>query len=329
MYMSKILKILKCFLPYGLVAYSRKREKAKFKDTLKSYGSENPDKTFYITGVVDQRGGLLWLMLFNLNRIVSAIEKGWIPVVDWQNQSNQYLENTNFHKENAWEYYFEQPCNYNLNSIKNSKNIILGNGTQSVDYLINDYFLEINDEYFPYLKEKFKRYVRFNHYTRNYVENEYKTLLKNKEKVLGILCRGTDYTLKKPEGHPVQPKPEKVIEKAKEVIAAQKLNYIYLATEDHDIYELFKKEFGNILLTNKQDRFTKQEMAEVQYLYQIKHDRENDKYLLGLEYLSSLYILSKCHSFIGGRTRGTTGVLLMTNGFDYQYIWNLGIYMDE
>jgi len=325
--MNKIVKILKWFLPYGVVAYSRKRQKEKQKQT--SYGTENPDKTFYITGVVDQRGGLFWMILFNLNRIAHALEKGWIPVVDWQNQPNQYLENTALHKENAWEYYFEQPCNYDLNSIKQSKNIIQGNGTLPVDRLILDCYVETNDEFFPYIKKIFKQYVRFNNSTRDYVENEYKTVLKGKNDVLGVLCRGTDYALLKPERHPVQPEPEKVIKKAKEVMAAKQLEYIYLATEDYDIYELFHKEFGEKLLTNKQDRYAKRELAKNQYLYQIKHNRENDKFLLGLEYLSSMYLLSKCHSFIGGRTRGATGVLLMTDGFDYQYIWNLGIYMDK
>jgi len=327
--MKKIIKILKCFLPYGLVAYSRKREKAKLKETQTSYGTENPDKTFYITGVVDQRGGLFWMILFNLNRIAYALEKGWIPVVDWQNQLNQYLEKDNLHKENAWEYYFEQPCNYNLSSINNSKKIVKGIGFLPIDRLILDYYAETNDEYFPYIKKIFKQYVRFNDSTRNYVENEYETVLKGKDNVLGVLCRGTDYALLKPGRHPVQPEPVKVIEKAKEVMSAKQLDYIYLATEDRDIYELFFKEFGGKLLTNKQDRYSKSEFAKDQFLYQIKHNRENDKFLLGLEYLSSMYLLSKCHSFIAGRTRGATGVLLMTDGFDYQYIWNLSIYLDE
>ena len=327
--MKIIIKILKSFLPYGLVVYSRKRKKAKLKETQTSYGTENPDKTFYITGVVDQRGGLFWMILFNLNRIAYALEKGWIPVVDWQNQPNQYLEKDNLHKENAWEYYFEQPFNYNLTSINNSKKIIKGIGPLSIDRLILDYYVETNDEYFPYIKNIFKQYVKFNNSTREYVENEYKTVFKGKNNVLGVLCRGTDYTLLKPERHPVQPEPEKVIKKTKEVMADKQLDYIYLATEDQDIYELFQKEFGEKLLTNKQDRYAKRELAKDQYLYQIKHDRENDKFLLGLEYLSSMYLLSKCHSFIGGRTRGAIGVLLMTDGFEYQYIWNLSIYMDK
>jgi len=327
--MNIILKILKSFLPYGLIVYLKKRQKAKLKEKQTSFGTEHPDKIFYITGVVDRRGGLFWMMLFNLHRIAYALEKGWIPVVDWQNQPNQYLEDRVLHKENAWEYYFEQPCHYNLLSIKNSKNIIKGNGSLSIDRLILDCYVETNDEYFPYIKKIFKQYIRFNNSTLDYIENEYKAVLKDKNNVLGVLCRGTDYTLLKPEGHPVQPEPEKVIKKAKEVMANKKLNYIYLATEDQDIYELFQKEFGDNLLINKQDRFTKRELTKDQFLYQIKHNRENDKFLLGLEYLSSMYLLSKCHSFIGGRTRGTTGVLLMTDGFDYHYVWNLSIYTDE
>jgi hypothetical protein len=51
-----------------------------------------------------------------------------------------------------------------------------------------------------------------------------------------------------------------------------------------------------------------------------------DKYLSGLEYLSSLNILSKCPCFIGGRTAGTIGVYLMTDGFEYDYTWDKGFY---
>jgi hypothetical protein len=326
--MAIIFRILKSFFPYGLVIYYKKKQKVKNREKQTSYGIENPDKTFYITGVADTRGGLFWLMLFNLNRIAYALQQGWIPIVDWQNQPNQYLEKGCLYKENAWEYYFEQPCNYNLNSIKHSKNVIQGIGSLSVDNLILDCYIEINDEYFPYLKKIFKQYIRFNEFTYNYIDKEYKTVLKGKNKVLGVLCRGTDYVLRKPEGHPIQPEPEKVIKKAKEVMNDKHLDYIYLASEDQEIFELFRKEFGEKLLTNKQERFTKQELANVTYLYQIKHEREKDKYLLGLEYLSSMYLLSKCHSFISGRTRGATGVLLMTDGFDYQYIWNLGIYLN-
>jgi hypothetical protein len=324
--MTIIFKILKGFLPYGLVAYYIKKQKVKDREKRTSYGTENPDKTFYITSVVDQRGGLFWMILFNLSRIAYALEKGWVPIVDWQNQPNQYLEKNGLHKENAWEYYFEQPCNYNLNSIKRSKNVIKGIGSLSIDNLILDCYIETNDEYFSYLKKIFKQYIRFNESTYNYIDNEYRTVLKDKNKVLGVLCRGTDYVLRKPEGHPIQPEPEKVIKKAKEVMNDKRLDYIYLASEDQEIFEFFRKEFGEKLLTNKQDRFTKQELVKLTHLYQIKHEREKDKYLLGLEYLSSMYILSKCHSFISGRTRGATGVLLMTDGFDYQYIWNLGIY---
>jgi hypothetical protein len=323
---NNIVKILRSFLPYGLVAWSRKRQKAKNREKRTSYGTENSDKIFYITGIVDKRGGLFWMLLYNLSRIAYALEKGWIPVVDWQNRPNQYLENEKLYKENAWEYYFEQPCNYNLASINRSKNIIQDH---RIDGLILDYHIETNEEYFSYLKAIFKKYIRFNEFTHNYIEKEYQTILKDKDKILGVLCRGTDYMHKKPDGHPIQPEPEKVIKKAKEVMADQQLDYIYLATEDQDIYELFRNEFGEKVLTNRQNRFTKQEVAKVQYLYQIKQDRENDKYWLGLEYLSSMYLLSKCNSFISGRTRGATGVLLMTDGFDYRYIWNLGVYIDE
>jgi hypothetical protein len=145
-------------------------------------------------------------------------------------------------------------------------------------------------------------------------------------KVLGILCRGTDYLLKKPKHHPIQPEPEEVIKKAEEVIKEQKCDKIYLATEDQYIYNLFKIYFGDLLLQNNQRKFERSDLDNVQYLAQIGFDREQDKYLTGLEYLSSIYLLSKCSCFIGGRTSGTIGVHLLSDGFEYDYTWNLGSY---
>jgi hypothetical protein len=147
-----------------------------------------------------------------------------------------------------------------------------------------------------------------------------------KKRVLGVLCRGTDYLLKKPSGHPRQPDPIEVINMAKKIMDEKNCSHLYLATEDEEIYTVFKRHFGGRLLVNSQKRYRTNELNNLQYISQIQDRRRRDKFFSGLEYLSSLNILSKCSCFIGGRTAGTIGVYLMTGGFDYDYTWDRGFY---
>lgn len=297
------------------------------KEYKKSYGDENRDKTFYVIGFPRDKDGLLFIILCNLSHISYALEKGYIPVVDLQNYDNQYLEPESFGKDNSWEYYFDQPMGFTLNTIKKSKNIILSNKMQmpNLDYRI-DFYIFGNQERILYFRKNFHTYIKFNKTTTDFISNEYEHIMAGKERVLGVLCRGTDYLLKKPSGHPRQPDPIEVIGMAKKIIDEKNCGYLYLATEDEDIYSLFKKNFGNRLLINSQKRYTSSELNNVQYISQIQNRRKRDKYFSGLEYLSSLNILSKCTCFIGGRTAGTIGVYLMTNGFEYDYTWDNGFY---
>jgi hypothetical protein len=297
------------------------------KEYKKSYGNEHKDKTFYVVGFPRGTDGLLFIILCNLSHVSYALEKGYIPVVDLQNFDNQYLEPGNFGKNNSWEYYFDQPMDFRLDTIKNSKNIILSNRLQmpNLNYKI-DFYIFKNQERLLYFRKIFQTYIKFNETSGNFMSEEYTHIMTGKERVLGVLCRGTDYLLKKPSGHPRQPEPVEVINMAKKIMTEKNCSHLYLATEDEEIYNLFKQNFDGRLLTNSQKRYTADDLNNLQYISQIQDRRERDKYFSGLEYLSSLNILSKCSCFIGGRTAGAIGVYLMTNGFEYDYTWDKGFY---
>jgi hypothetical protein len=299
----------------------------KSKEIRKSFGSENKDKIFYIISFPRGKDGLLFIILCNLAHISYSLNKGYIPVVDLQNYDNQYLDPGTLHNENSWEYYFDQPMGYTLKDIKNGKNIIISNKLQMphLQYKI-DFYIFNSSQRLSYFRNIFKSYIKFNKTTSDFLSKEYRNILADKKRVLGVLCRGTDYLLKRPAGHPRQPDPVEVIDMAKKIMSEKNCYYIYLATEDEEIYSLFKENFGDKLLINSQKRLAAKELDKIQYISQIESGRERDKYLLGLEYLSSLNLLSKCSCFIGGRTAGTIGVYLMTSGFEYDYIWDKGFY---
>lgn len=266
--------------------------------------------------------GLFSYVITNLGNIDKALKKGRIPIIDMQSYKNPYLEEEEVGIKNAWEFFFEQPCNKKLEDIKGEKQIEITSVTRNRPNDSMRFFL--NKKVNAYWKERAKKYLRLNKTMQIEIEHQEKKIFKgHKEKILGVLCRGTDYVSLKPFRHPVQPTPEEVIEKAKEVMKEQKCKKIFLATEDESILKKFQKEFGDNLLFLDQKRF--QDTKE-HYLAEINFNRNHDAYLKGIEYLSTIVLLSKCDSFIGGRCSGTIGVTLFADHFDYTYFWDKGRY---
>ena len=59
-------------------------------------------------------------------------------------------------------------------------------------------------------------------------------------------------------------------------------------------------------------------------------ERENDEYLKGLEYLSSLYIVSQCKALIAGNCGGSQMAVFVNGGrHEYEHVFDLGMYGEE
>jgi len=316
----------------NLIKIIKKIKQSNSKKT--SYGNENPDKTFYILGRDWGEGGLMAIIFYSLSHFIYAERKKYYAIMDLKNYGCQYTQKDMPEIGNAWEYYFEQPFNYSLEDVKKSKNILKqDNVLPKINDCIDWRFVwEKNEEdrnnYMNFLREKFRKYIRFSPDVRIYLEKEFQCILEGKNNVLGVLCRGTDYIMKKPENHPIQPEPQEAIEIAEKIISERKCPYIYLATEDSKIYEMFRTRFGSMLLSNNQLRFNSGDFnGKNVFLSEVpKNRRQYDAYNTGLEYLSTLYLLSKCSCFFGGITGGTIGVLCMTDGFEYEYLYYKGLY---
>ncbi|MBR1805419.1 MAG: hypothetical protein IJ774_03425 [Selenomonadaceae bacterium] len=136
-----------------------------------------------------------------------ALSKGWLPVVDMQNYPNPYLAPEEFGKENAWEYFFEQPLRIGLEQAYAGENVVLG-------------YKE-----FPDLRPKA---IMSFYENRDNTLTEWRMLVKlgllkikpalheeilatrqnlfaPSDRVLGVLLRGTDYIAKRPKWHPIPP----------------------------------------------------------------------------------------------------------------------------
>ncbi len=308
-------------------AYKAYREKKYWSEHMEHWGEQNQDKTFFIVRRESTYSGLLSLLMTHLVRIDEAVKRGCIPVVDMQNNFNVYLPEELIGKENAWEYYFEQPMNYGLQDIKKSRNILLGSGKVPETFPYNDVkFASGEDGRIRYWQEIAQKYIRLNEKTENYIKELEAQLFSPGDKILGVKCRGTDYLRAKPEGHPRQPEIDQMIQKAQEVMVQQGCNKIFLATEDGTVYDKFSAHFKDAVVTNKKEyvHYEKGPIGKVVY-----SDDKKEKYLEGLEYLSQIIILSRCDCLVAGLTSGTIGAMLFTKGYQYSYIFDLGHYSKE
>lgn len=299
------------------------------REVRKSYGKDFPDKVFYVIGVDEGWCGLWAIISHQLEHIAYAVDRGYIPVVDLQNYFSQYLSEGALFKENAWEYYFRQPMGYALQDIKKAKNIIASVNSGTVPakkYRIS--YLDCHRAHaISAYHELAKKYLRFNEQTKQKLADAYSNTLAGKGKILGVHCRGTDFTSLKPNGHPIQPTASEAIAKAKEVMQAHRCARLYLATEDADIYEAFAEQFGKKLIAADSYRWRAGDLKPGQSNSSRSYNASRDKrYQDGLAYLAETYLLSKCSCFVGGATRGTLGALLMSDGFEYQHVFDLGIY---
>lgn len=178
-----------------------------------------------------------------------ALEKGYIPVVDFKNMPNNMIEENEVGKVNGWESLFEQPAGYTLKEALQSKNRIIkdchGNGSQqNIEKREVPWDIDWNDKKSVDYWMKVHELIKIKRKIQEEIDRKYVSLFSKKDRVLGVKIRGTDYTLNKPYGHPIQPPVEDVIALTKKIRKDYNCNKIFLGCEDKEIQELFKVELG-------------------------------------------------------------------------------------
>lgn len=294
--------------------------KWKWRERKTSYGNRYPNKVFFVIRRAYCKVGLFSHVMTNMGLVDYAVKQGYIPVIDMQNGRNTYLEESKIGMENAWEYFFEQPCGYSLRDIHEAKNVILSDGliTKKNDY--PDFRIVDDEILFAYWHKVFRQYFRIS----SEIQREFERLraeMLGDSKVLGILARGTDYVSAKPKEHPIQPTSEQIIEKVTEVMNNFSCKKIYLATEDKKIYDKMRAAFGKKMTAFETERYIISGEQNINDL-----GKERSKVLKGKEYLLSMMLLASCDYLVAGNVGGTHGVLLMSKGFEYRYIFDLGKY---
>lgn len=305
-----------------------------------SFGTNNPESIFYVIGRESWAGnGLFSCTIGIVSAIEYAVQRGYVPVVDMKNNDSAYLYSNEIGKVNAWDYYFEQPLEninnkYSLEEAYISNRVIVnntGNGgiVQALYPATIPSLLKKNNKILQRWGVQYKKYVRLNAKTQRYVDDQYNKIIHEGDRVLGIFVRGGEYRLSRPYGHPIQPKISEIIRNARLFMGKWNCNKIFLTTEDEDILREFTEAFGDEVVSTER-RYIKYivcEGEEGQYLrYDRPPEREREKYLSGLEYLTDVYIMSRCNCIIGSTTCGVIASVLMSQGFEHSYFFDCGIF---
>ena len=184
-----------------------------------------------------------------------------------------------------------------------------------------------------YHASKFKIEIDENILTENFRAemDEYAQAVLGSHKVLGVLIRGTDYIVAKMGGVRQQATVDDMLPLIREWIDADGYDLIFLATEDQDILDRMRKEFGAMIRVVSQVRHSVKDFENMKLLSELEKKEQADNAGLvednTVNYFYALYLLSKCESFMAsGQCHGWNVVNSFNHGkFKRCYKFQVGV----
>lgn len=291
----------------------------RWRERMIHNGSDYPDQTFYVIRRHANRAGLFSFVMTNLAAIDGAIAQGYIPVIDMQNSINPMITVDEVGKVNAWERFYDQPCGYSLDDIARAQNVILGSIQAPTQF--PEYDMLAHPEEVRHWRELYHQYIHvrpeISEAAENYIHQRFSV-----GKTIGVLYRGTDYVMNKPYDHPIQPKVSAVIARCRKVMREYGCDQIYLCTEDADVLRQMQEDFPDQIITYQQHHYS---LAAGENINDVGNAQQTP-FERNAEYLTSIEILARCNCLVASAAGGTYGALLMTDGYDYEYVYQLGRY---
>ena len=284
--------------------------------------SEKADRKLYVIDI--QCSGLGLVSMVNNFDVPCAYltSKGYIPVINIVSSDNSIY--SDYLGDDIWSKFFRQPTQMKhedlqdiadvtvspLTCVSFSAKWLMQQMTQcgTIDLMKLEYF---NDRVLQHIDKYRKR------------------ILREPEKTLGVLIRGTDYVATRPKGHAVQATSEQMIEKIRELSKGKwQFEDIFVATEDAEILQKIRLAFGDRVKYVDQKRFVLQKGEYIEDQKEKDTWQLGDGWQYGADYLCAMVLLSECGFFIAsGGCTGTELVQKLMKGKHCQsYIFDLGAY---
>jgi len=190
-----------------------------------------------------------------------------------------------FSTKNCWEYYFDQTSNENIEKTFDS---LLG---ARINYEDRDAFLFPKN--FIEIRNKFWKNFKLKPHLNELINNFYNENIQGKI-TLGVQVRLTDMK----HHHNVAPV-EVYIEKIKEVLSQRpEIEQIFLSTDDSTAIEKIQKSIDLPLIYYVDMFRADSSKPHINPYDRFYFDRENHRYLIGLECCQEIFTLSKCDYLI-------------------------------
>lgn len=315
--------------------YLRLRERL---DPLRDPSVDYGKPVLVISGITMRETGIFCDLLAFLRWVQFAERMGYIPVIDMQNVENLYLEDGEVGKVNSYEYFYRQPAGMSVEEAYRAKELYIVNRLdcpydftraqkrcyEAVTSVKGWVYDEKRALHFDEYKRLYDTYFRVSDEAAAFTDACWQRLIPPSARVLGVLCRGSDYFTRHPYRHQIQPTLEQLVAKIEEFLAAHSVDKIFVATEDADLLAGLVSRFGEKIVFIDCPRVTAEPGVSVAAAF--GKQRVNRK-MNGLYYFASIACLSRCDSLIAGKTMATQFIRTMRDrDFDYEFYWNLGLY---
>lgn len=295
----------------------------------KHYGKDHEDKTIYYICENNKNLGFFAMYRYWLEYLYFADICGYYPVI-YSGKDFNYLEEKKIcGTNNAFEYYFKQPTEIELQQVRSMQAVIHSQVShrQVVEFVCtgkyNNY--KYTQNYLQMMSNIIKKYVKFNEKTARFIKNGLDEMNISDNITLGVHIRGTDFRMRY-NNHPIYVTVQECFSVIDQLLDKKKYSKIFIATDDKRILEQFIKKYGNCLCYYK-DVVRSDKNVSVAFGNEF---RENHKYKLGLEVIRDMYTLALCNGLVAGLSQvavcAQMNKLARDETYDDLEIINKGIY---
>lgn len=298
------------------------------REQKRSFGKRNPDKTFYVIRFDKTRFGLMTIWKFVLAHLDYARKQGYIPIIDLKNYYSRMIQNPDdAGRENAWEYYFEQPeKEYTLEEVYQSRNVILALKNIKLSEGVQLVRLPMEEEEFRFWSD-ISSQIPVKKEVEQAAQEIREKIFPKGEKILGASIR-FEYSFlqetnkKIVDGHPVQPEVEEFVQDIKAHMEEWGCTCCFLAVDDDSVLKLLRERLGDkcIYLERWRRSYWEEKRLGINKPgYSYVGSMGNTVKKRGIEYLTELILLSQCDCLLAGRSSGNIFAYLK-NGRCYEHV---------
>lgn len=281
------------------------------------------DRPVLVVRLMAEDVGIFCHFAFNLGWMRWAEVRGYRTYIDMRRSKNLFTRGQAELSFNPWDRFFRQTCA--PADLLGAKRVLT-----TVGYLPPPEYPGTSPALCDQGNPEFLEWRRFTHGHIAFsdemtavIDARQAALFGEGDRILGCFVRGTDYLRMKPKNHLVQPEPRQVAADAKRICEERDLQKVFLASEDRDVYDLFRREFGDRLIVNQT------ELPEYRSDFLVRSGALGDlsrTMLITSQYLTSVALLSRCTCLLGGCASGFVGAALLSKGFELMRTYDLGCY---